>query len=114
MDKPLCRLCNHRHYAQEAHIWASRDFAVFIDEVAPVSKEAVEVAKNFKSPAVLDGVEIDGPDGLLLTHQTEIPNGVWPATTSRENRSRYRSPESAEKYRARMRKYMADRRAVKD
>ena len=21
MEKPLCRLCRHRHYAGEAHVW---------------------------------------------------------------------------------------------
>lgn len=143
MDAPLCKLCRNRHYASEAHIWASRDFKV----VAPVESEAPKPVRVKKEPRGGPNVDAWSPDDIVPAVPSISPNGYPPvvitpshakvpefaqmvaagtavvsqkiptglttvggSTQSRENRSRYRTPESAEAYRAYMRDYMTNRR----
>ena len=181
MERPHCRICNARHYSQEPHVWASKDFVVLAAPAAPVESSAV-VAQGKERPPSKRGVrgsnprggstigpvaqlgehppckrdvagsipagstttpvaqpverrpletDVEGPnpsgravepgDKVLLTNQTILPNGVYVAGDStatpksqRERKSRYRTPEATEAYRAYKRAQMAKRRAVKE
>ena len=110
MDAPLCRLCNRRHYSHEPHIWASRDFVV-IEEAAAVTPAMIEAVS--KMPPVPVGVGGVVEVCLAERHEGSL-FAIAGSTATRENKSRYRSAESAEAYRAYMRDYMARKRAIKD
>jgi hypothetical protein len=38
MDKPLCRLCHHRHWASEDHVWPMSNVQQPLDKVSNVQQ----------------------------------------------------------------------------
>lgn len=113
MERPFCKLCRHKHYSTEPHVWASKDFTV----LAPVVVPPVEAVPSRGGPYL----ETWSPADVVEDHGTSTtityvaPPGTASvssgSTQSRENRSRYRSPESAQAYRDYMKDYMSKKRA---
>ena len=105
MEKPLCKICRKRHYSSEAHVWASRDFVVFEAPVEVPEPVAAPVAQPVERPPLEREVAGSSPAGRA-TSLAAVSSTLTP-----EHRSRYRSPESAEAYRAYMRDYMTKKRS---
>src|SRR3990167_9903425 len=87
MERPLCNLCSHRHYAQEPHIWESKDFKVFVPEPGAVeaerpkkkrgrpAKESAPVAQGIEHRPSKPGVGGSSPPGGT-TSQTPVAQPV--------------------------------------
>src|SRR3990167_4738533 len=72
MERPLCKLCNHRHYAQEPHIWESKDFKAFVPEPGAVEAEKPK-KKRGRPPKTPILVVESAPVAQGIEHRSSKP-----------------------------------------
>jgi len=101
MERPLCKLCQHRHYSSEPHVWASRDFKIAVPIEGGVEKPPPKKASRSSAAPVMD-------------MPPRVQSGGASEKSKGEMKSRARTPEKAEAWRLYMRDLMRKRRALKE